>query len=308
MIIDKTDLAILRHMERSGCWFSPLPERLKINSDEIVHRIKKLEDGKVISNYKASIFIPPFLGGDWTWGCVLGTAKNREKTLEQILKKIPFISEIWLNSNIPEHLGHNFSLIFYSKDFETEVKFIQELTDVQYITAYRISNFSFPMARILSEQESQLLKAIVVYPLGTDEQLAETCHKTTAWIKAKKEKLVWNPQNVDGVIFTLPEIQYAQIENFSHCHFIVEFDTNLILLLEELKLSGYELVSHGQILPSQKLSTRQYAQLELDVWGFDDLISKKAHLDSFKEIKVLGIIFAEKMIVVSKWVTNLLQN
>lgn len=308
MIIDKIDLAILRYMERFGYLLYPLIDQLRLTSEEISDRIDKLEKNYIITNYKASIFIPPFLGGNWTWGCILATAKNRGQTIEQIVGKIPFISEIWLNSNLPENLGHNCSFIFYSKDFDAELKFIQEISDISYLMAYRISNYSFPMARIFSNEEKQLLKNIVLHPIYNNQQLAEICQKTTAWVKAKKEKLVYTPSNPEGVIFTLPEIQYSNIENFAHCHFVIECSNNLELLLEELKLSGFELVQHGKTLYGYQSNRHKYAQLEVDVWGFNDFLSKKTHLNSFKEIKILGIIFAEKMQVVSDWAVNLIQD
>lgn len=295
-------------MERSGCWLLPLTNQLNISIDDVQYRINKLEENKVIANYKATVFIPPFLGGDWVWGCILANAKHREKSIEQILNKIPFISEIWLNSNLPTHIGHNFSLIFYSKDFATELRFIKELSDISNLAAYRISNYSFPMARIFSSEEIILLKNIFLNPMLTDDDLAEVCHKTITWIRTKKEKLVWNPENPNGVIYVLPEIQYNQIENFSHCHFIIEYSGNLELLLSELKISGFDLVLHGNSLHSSDPTTQRYAQLEIEIWGFNDLVNKKAHLDSFKEIKILGIVFAEKMLVVSNWGINLLKS
>ncbi|MBS4014845.1 MAG: hypothetical protein KGZ86_00165 [Candidatus Latescibacteria bacterium] len=300
MIIDKIDLAILRHLERSGYWLPPLTEQLSITEDQIKQRLQNLEQGKIISDYRATIFIPPFLGGEWTWGCILATAQYREKTIEQILKKVTFINEIWLNSNLPSTLGHNFSLIFYSRDFDTEIKFIQEIPEISYLEAYRIASYSFPIPRIFSSEEIQLLKTIYHNPTATYANLAEKCKKNNDWIKSKIEKLTWTPQNKDGVIYILPQIDYTKIENYSHCHFIVESKTNLQLMLDELKMSGFELVV------SQRPYQNQYAQIEADIWGFGDFLTKKSHLDSFKEIKIKGIIFAEKMLVVSNWVADLL--
>jgi DNA-binding Lrp family transcriptional regulator len=300
MVIDKIDLAIIRHIERSGYWLSPLTDQLSITIDEIKQRLKKLEDNKIVSDYKATIFIPPFLGGEWTWGCILATAQHREKVINQILKKITFVNEIWLNSNLPSNLGHNFSLIFYSKDFDTEVKFIQELSEISYLEAYRISDYTFPLPRIFSSEEIILLKNIFTNPTANYEELGEKCHKHSDWIKSKHEKLTWTPQNKDGVIYVLPEINYSQIENYAHCHFIVESKTNLQLLVDELKISGFELVANQH--PHQN----QYTQIEADLWGFNDFLLKKSHLDSFSEIKIKGIIFAEKMSVVSDWGVKLL--
>ena len=302
MLIDKTDLTILRHLERAGRWLGPLPERLKISPDDIQSRIKKMETEQVISGYKATIFVPPFLGGDWVWGCVLANAVEREQIINRILQKIPFINEVWLNSNLPSHLGHNFSIVFYSKDFDTEVKFIKEISEISYLEAYRISNYTFPLARIFSSEEKLLLKTIFTNPTADTSRLAESCQKNLSWIQAKLEKLTWTPQNTDGVIVVLPEIHFRRINNFCHCHFILEFTTEPDLLFEELKTLGFDIVLNGR--PFQG----KYIQIETDIWGFNDLIAKKTFLENYKDIKIHGIIFAEEMRVISDWGVKLVDS
>jgi DNA-binding Lrp family transcriptional regulator len=302
MLIDKTDLVILRHLERAGRWLTPLSTQLKIPEEEISSRIKKLEIEGVIAGYKATIFVPPFLGGDWVWGCVLATASEREKTIERILQKIPFITEIWLNSNLPPHLGHNFSLVFYSKDFDTEVKFLKEIPEISYLEAYRISNYTFPMARIFSSEEKILIRNIFTHPTADAANLAEMCLKNLPWIQTKLEKLIWTPQNTDGVVIVLPEIHFKRIQNFCHCHFVLEISGNRDLLFDEFRTLGFDIVLDGR--PFQG----RYIQLEADIWGFNDLIAKKMFLETYKEVKIQGIIFAEEMRVVSDWGAKLISS
>lgn len=302
MIIDKTDLVILRHLERTGRWISPLPEELKISSDEIWIRIKNMEQEGVITGYKPTIFVPPFLGGDWGWGCILATATERERTIERILQRIPFVTEIWLNTNLPSHLGHNFSFIFYSKDFDTEIKFLKDMSDISYLEAYRITDFSFPMARIFSSEETLLLRTIFQNPTANADQLAEICKKNPTWVQTKQDKLIWTPQNTDGVLMVLPEIKFRQLTNFCHCHFIAEFTGKPELFFDEFKTLGYNIVLDGR--PFQG----RYLQLEVDVWGFNDFIAKKLLLENYKEIKIQGVIFSEEMRVISDWGIKLVNN
>lgn len=302
MLIDKIDLAILRHLERAGRWLGPLSEQLKIPQEQIQIRIKKMEVEQVICGYKATIFIPPFLGGDWVWGCLLANAAEREKIIARILEKIPFINEVWLNSNLPSHLGHNFSIVFYSKDFDTEVKFIKEMSEISYLEAYRISNYTFPLSRIFSSEEKLLIKAVFTNPTADADRLAEICQKNLVWVQAKLEKLTWTPQNTDGVIMVLPEIHFKRLNNFGHCHFILEFSNEPDLLFEELKTLGFDIVLNGR--PFQG----KYIQIETDIWGFNDLIAKKTFLENYKEIKIQGIIFAEEMRVVSDWGAKLVDS
>ena len=302
MLIDKKDLAILRHLERSGRWLTSLPAQLKMTDEEISIRIKKMEIEGVIAGYKTTIFIPPFLGGDWVWGCLLATAADREKTVARILQKIPFVSEIWLNSNLPSHLGHNFSIIFYSKDFDTEIKFIKEIPEISYLEAYRISSFTFPMARIFSTEEKLLLRTVFDFPTADANKLGEICQKNASWIQTKLDKLVWTPQNKDGVIMVLPEIQFKRIQNYSHCHFILEISGNKDLLFDEFKTLGFDIVLDGR--PFQG----RYIQLEADMWGFNDIVAKKTFLETYKEVKIQGIIFAEEMRVNADWGLKLLNS
>ena len=302
MIIDKADLAILRHMEYSGRWLTPLSEQLQIPFDEITARIKKIETEGVISGYKSTIFVPPFLGGDWIWGCILANAPERAKAINLILHKIPFINEIWLNSNIPLNLGHNLSAVFYSKEFDAVVKFLKELPEFSYIEAYRIANYSFPMTRIFSSEEKSLLRTLFNNPTANTQQLAEICQKNLSWVETKLDKLTWTPQNTDGVIIVLPEIHFNRIENFSHCHFVLEFNGKLDLFFDEFKALGFEIVLDGRLFQGR------YLQLEADIWGFSDLIAKKLLLENYKEINICGIIFAEEMQVVSSWSEKLVSS
>ncbi len=302
MIIDKNDLLILRHLERAGLWLNPLPEQLKLPIEEIKIRIKKLEAEQIINTYNPIIFIPPFLGGDWVWGCVFINALKRENIVSQITEKIPFVSEIWFNSSLPTQLGHNISAAFYSKDFDTGVKFIKEIPDISYLEAYRISSFNYPLARIFSTEEKQLLKAVFTNPLSNPEQISEICGKNPLWIKTKLEKLVWTPQNPDGVIMILPEVHYRRIQNFSHCHLILDSTSKVSTLFDELKTFGFDIVLNGRSFQGK------YIQIETDIWGFNDLIAKKTFLEQYEEIKIKGIIFAEEMRINSNWGLRLLED
>jgi len=302
MLVDKTDLVILRHLEHAGRWFDPLPKQLGLSLDEIMKRIKNMEDERVISDYKASIFVPPFLGGDWVWGCILANASNREKAVAYILQRIPFVSEIWYNANIPPNLGHNFSLVFYSKDFDAEIKFLKEISEITYLEAYRITDFAFPIARVFSSEENLLLKTIFTHPTADSVKLAELCLKDIKWVEAKLEKLIWTPQNSDGVISVLPEIYYKRLENFCHTHFILELNDNPELLFDEFKTLGFEIVLDGR--PFQG----RYIQLEADTWGFNDLLIKRAILEKHRETKLAGIVIAEEMRVCTDWGLKLVSN
>lgn len=302
MVIDKIDLAILRHLEHAGHWLDPLVKEHNLSIEEVKARIKNMEDEKVIMGYKASIFVPPFIGGDWVWGCVLVSAIQRDKAIERILQRIPFVTEIWYNASLPSNLGHNFSLVFYSKDFDTEIKFLKEMTEIAYLEAFRISNFSFPIARVFSSEEMLLLKTIFTHPTADASKLAELTLKNLNWIEAKLDKLIWTPQNTDGVIMVLPEIKYKNVENFCHCHFILRFSEDPNLFFDEFKTLGFQLVLDGR--PFQEV----FIQLEADIWGFSDLLMKCAILEKYKEIKIQGIVFAEEMKIISDWGQKLVSN
>ncbi|MCX7785209.1 MAG: hypothetical protein N2201_03135 [candidate division WOR-3 bacterium] len=300
MTIDRIDLAILRHLERTGYWLAPLPHQLQIDLTEIKTRIARLQTEGVISSYKATIFVPPFLGGEWVWGCVLAITNDYHKAITKITAKIPFVSEIWINTNIPSKIGHNLAVVFYSKDFVTETKFLKELPDFAYLETYRIANYTYPLPKIFSTEEKQLLKAIVQHPTAPVEELSELCKKNKNWIETKLEKLIWHSQNPEGIIMVLPEIRYHKIQNFCHCHFVLEISGKAEVVLEELKTKGFETVLENS--PFQY----NFFQVETDLWGFDDLLRKKHLLESYPEIRIQGIVIAEEMRVISDWAEKLL--
>lgn len=301
MFIDRIDLTILRHLERAGLWLSPLPQQLQIDIKEIKNRITRMETEGLIAGYKATIFVPPFLGGEWVWGCVLAITNDYNQAITKITNKIPFISEIWLNANIPTKIGHNLAIVFYSKDFITETKFLKDLPEFTYLETYRISNYNYPLPKIFSTEEKQLLKAIINHPTADAEKLSELCKKNKNWIETKLEKLIWHPQNPEGIIMVLPEIYYHKIENFCHCHFVVQISGKVEVVIAELKKYGFEVVLENK--PFQN----NFYQLETDLWGFDDLLRKKHLLESYPEIRVQGIIIAEEMRVIADWANKLLQ-
>lgn len=307
MIIDKIDLLILRYLEKNGYCLNSLAAELSIELKQIQDRLEKLKDNNVITDYRATIFVPPFLGGPWTWGCVLVNTKNRNHTLEIIQQKIPFMTEIWLNSNLPLELGHNLSFMFYSKNFNQQLQFIKEIEEITNIVAYCINEYSYPMPRIFSPEEKQLLKYIYKNPTADFVKLSEICQKNVDWIKTKCERLIWTPHNPDGVIYTIPEIQYSQIENYCHCHFLVETTENINIIMEELKASDFQLIINQTDIRRPDSKQHYFFQIETDLWGFNDYLIKKAHLDSFRELKIKGFILAEKMIIPTYWQSKLLE-
>ncbi|MCX8015082.1 MAG: hypothetical protein N2748_03605, partial [candidate division WOR-3 bacterium] len=181
-----------------------------------------------------------------------------------------------------------------------------ETAGVSYLSAYRIANYNYPLARIFTSEERQLLKIFFENPLAEFEKIAEICQKNPMWVKSKLEKLIWNPQNLDGVILVLPEIDYKRIANFAHCHFLLSREQLTLAddasSLNELKTLGFDVILDGRLISGR------YLQIETDIWGFNDLIAKKIFLENYQGLKVKGIIIAEEMRIVSDWAKKLIES
>jgi len=301
MQIDQTDLNLLRAIEWGGILAcNSAVKDLKLQNEDVQRRLKRLRSEGLLQAYRTSVFVPPFLGGDWVWGCTLIQTRKADKVAETIHQKIPFVTEILFNAGLPSDVGPNLSILFYATDFGEVQKFLGETRDIDYVEVYQISKFSFPLAKAFSSDESKLLRAIAAHPEADLAQLAKVAGQTPAWTEAKLERLVWDPNNPEGVVLVVPEIDWRKCENFIHVHFLLELSVSTESVVQELGKKGFTPVLEG------RLFRNKYLQLDADVWGFDNLRARKNELDAIKGIHLAGMLMAERNTVVTEWVTRLL--
>jgi DNA-binding Lrp family transcriptional regulator len=294
MMLDKIDLKILRYLENHGFYWPELKKEFTLEEEELKSRFKKLRDQEIICGLKPVIFIPKYLGGEWIFGCVFAYTKEITRAIDEITNRLVFATEIWINYNIPQDYGYNLTLLFYSRNFSEETKFIKEIKEILLLESPRIIKYSFPVPRVLDTDEQKGLRAILELPEGSIKEWAEYCNVNQLWLETKIAPLIKTKTNPQGIIQILPEINYYKIENFTHCHFFVECRADADFILEELKLSGFQ-----QILPLP-IKNKNILQLENDLWGFDDFFKKVDHLKSFRELILKGIVLAYQKIIIDK--------
>jgi len=306
MLIDAIDLKIIRAIENGGKIFqnhlAPFLTESNLKNEEIVTRLTRIETGQLIKDYKTTIRIPLFMGGDWTLGCALCIANNPETIINQISQKIPFVIEIMQNVSIPEGYGPNLSILFYTKDFPTSQQFLKEFDTLSYVEIYKLRDYSFPIPSPLAAREKKLLIEIYNNPTVQFQELSQLIDQDLTWVKTKVSSLVTNPENFEndlfneiGIIQILPEIDWGDCENFRHIHFLVKksscrnFPEN----------DEFQLVLSGQSFRGK------FCQIETDIWGVGQLGAKLKILQQ-SGISIQGIVLAQSNYVINHWVGNLL--
>jgi DNA-binding Lrp family transcriptional regulator len=307
MRIDQIDLKIIREVENGGRIFldkiGSALDGLNIKKDEIESRLARIESERLIQGYKVTIRIPPLLGGDWIWGCALAVISEPEKAIDQIVKNLPFVMEIMQNISVPDGIGPNLGILFYTKDFSTSAQFLRELTELNYVEFYKLREYSFPIPAPLSSGEKGLLRELYANPTASHEELSRLTNQDLVWVKEKLSRLITSPEYIVtdatddvGIMQVLPELDWRVCENFCHIHFLIEKGTEKNCL------------GHNEFQPvlTGRPFRERFCQIETDLWGFDQLGAKLKTLKQ-SNVNVKGIILAETNHVVNHWALQLLE-
>jgi len=301
VIIEKADVAALRLAEARG-WFATDGEiaRAELKPTEFSERLKKLQSLGIIRGFCTTLAVPPLLGGDWVWGAVLASARRDLGVANALAAKLPFVSEIVLNTSMPERLGPNLAMLFYSRDFGTEAQFIQGVAGLEYQEVHRIAEYSFPVAMPLSGDEKELVRHLVAHP---DSELATVAHdmkREPTWVRAKLDRLVWSEINRSGVMRSQIEVDWSAVQNFGHFHFLLDTGHRPDQLAKLVSFEGFGLVMGG--IPYRS----RYLQVEADIWGVGKLMDAVTFLDQIEGIRVAGILWNRRVVANTKWVSGLL--
>ncbi len=306
MLIDVTDLKIIRAIENGGKIFqytlAPILAEPNLKNEDIVTRLTRIETEQLIKDYKTTICVPRFMGGDWTLSCALGITNKPENTITQISKKLPFVIEIMQNVTIPQGYGPNLSVLFYTKDFPTSQQFLKEFDALSHIEIYKLREYSYPIPSPLTAEEKKLFLEIYKNPTVQFQELSQLFGQDLAWVKTKINNLLNNPENLRNDSFNeisfiqiLPEIDWNNCENFQHIHFLVEKSSCQNLPKNE----NYQLILSGQSFRDK------FCQIETDLWGASQLSTKIRVLQQ-AGVNIQGIILASSNHVINHWVENLL--
>jgi hypothetical protein len=301
MILDKSDVVALRLCEERG-WFATEGEiaRVGLAPAEYPERLRKLSALGVVRAFKTMLVVPPLLGGDWVRAVVLANAKRALGVANALASRLPFVSEIVLNSGLPEGIGPNLALLFYSRDFAHEAEFIKATPGLEYHEVCKVSEYSFPVALPLSSDEKALVRYLVEHPDSDVAGAGAGLGRNPTWVKAKLDRLLWSEVNRSGVVQVVPEVNWSQVENFGHFHFLLETGHRPDQLERLVAEEGFSVVLGGR--PYQN----RYVQVEADLWGIGKLLDSVAYLNQIAGIRVAGVLWNREAVINSKWVAGLL--
>jgi DNA-binding Lrp family transcriptional regulator len=301
MIIEKGDLAALRLAEARG-WFATEGEiaRAELGAAEYGERLKRLQSAGVIRGFKTALAVPPLLGGDWVWAAVLATARRDLGVANALAARLPFVSEIVLNASMPERLGPNLAVLFYSRDFDTEAQFIQSTAGLEYQEVHKVAEYSFPVAMPLSSDEKELVRYLIAHPDSDVAAVANGMSREAVWVRTKLDRLLWSETNRSGVLRVQLELNWSVVQNFGHFHFLLETGHRPEQLTRLVSADGFSLVMGGTPYRNR------YVQVEADVWGVGRLMDLVTFLDQIEGIRVAGVLWNRAVVVNTKWVDGLL--
>ncbi len=301
MVIEPKDIQVLRLAEIRPFYFSD--EDLTgtgVSLSEYKIRLKRLQEGGIIRSTHLTLVVPPMLGGNWVWAGVLIRTRDPYGTGQRLATRLPFVTEIVINQPLPEDLGPNLALLLYSRDLETEARFIQSLPELDQVGIFRITDFSYPLASPVSREEKKLIRFLFENPGVDVQQIASSFGRDVEWVKTKILRLLWTEENRSGVIRLQFSIDWSKAENFGHFHFLLETAYRPEQIAKLIGDEGFELVLGG------KLVNDRYLAVEADVWGIPDLSRKLDFLEKINGVRVAGVVYNREVQINSSWVANTL--
>jgi len=300
MILEKSDVAALRLAEARG-WFPNDSEvtAAGLKPADYAERLQRLCSLGIIRGFKTTLVVPPLLGGDWVWAAVLASSKRGLGLANALAAKLPFVSEIVLNASLPDKVGPNLSVLFYSRDFDKEADFIRNATGIDYHEVYRVAEYSFPVALPISKDEKELVRYLVEHPESEIADVGSGMERTATWVRAKLDRLLWSDTNRTGVLRVLPEVNWAPVENVGHFHFLLETGHRPERLGRLVAEAGLTVVFGG------KTYQNRYVQVEADVWGIGTLLDTVAFLDQIAGVRVAAVLWNREVVINAKWVPGL---
>ncbi len=300
MILEKGDVAALRLAEQRG-WFPTDAEvtAAGLKSADYAERLRRLCSLGIIRGFKTTLVVPPLLGGDWVWAAVLANAKSDLGLANALAARLPFVSEIVLNASLPEKVGPNLAVLFYSRDFDKEAEFIRNAPGIEYHEVYQVAEYSFPVAMPLSKDEKELVRYLVEHPESGIAEVGSAMERSPTWVRAKLDRLLWSDTNRTGVLRVLPELNWAPVENVGHFHFLLETGHRTDQLERLVNEAGMSVVFGG------KTYRDRFVQVEADVWGIGKLLDTVAYLDQIAGVRVAAVLWNREVLIHAKWVPGL---
>lgn len=301
MILEPNDVAAVRLAETRGRFAGEAElAQAGLTPIEFAERLARLQQGGLVRGWKTTLAVPPLLGGDWVLGVMLASQPRSLGAANALAAKLPFVSEIVLNDCLPEGAGPGLAVLFYSRDFATESRFIGNTAGLGYHEVHQLATYGFPMRAPMSDDERALLRFLSERPDSDAAAIAAGLSRDGNWVQAKLDRLLWSEFNPSGIVRVQPELDWSRADNFGHCHFLIETGHRPEALARMLDETGCRLVFGG------KRFRDRCVQVEADVWGIARLMDAAATLEAIDGVRVAGVMWNREVIVHNKWVGALL--
>ncbi len=300
VVLEPADLKALRIAEVWG-WFPEEAELSPAGLDEAEYgrRLERLLQGGLIRSFHLTLVVPPLLGGNWVMAALQVKSDDPHSLAEDIVSRLPFVTEIFINTSLPSGIGHSLALIFYSRDFKNETRFIQNFSATSEVEVFRVEEYTFPVSLPLSREERAFLQFLYQNPTLPPGEIARSFGQSVNWVKAKISRLYWSRNNPAGVFRMQPSIDWSRCANFGHFHFLLETGHKPEMLEKMIAGQGFELVFWG------RTGKRRYVEVESDVWGVADLLDRVSFLEKINGVRVAGVVHNRETIINDRWVKNI---
>ncbi len=303
MIIEPADVTTIRLAEARSYFlaqytegFTTLLENAELDWHNYQRRIHNLQKRGLIRTFRLTMVVPPLLGGNWVWAAMLAKSPNPLQHTKNLHGRLPFVTEVLINSSLPPNLGPNLGLLFYSSDLENEIRLIHSTSGLEDVEVFKIQEYSYPVALPLSRDEEALVRFLANNPQSDTSSIAGAFGQNENWIKAKLERLLWTERNRTGIIRIQAEIDWSVCANFGHFHFLLETGHRPEQIVKLVGDENFELVLAGR-----RISGR-FVGVEADVWGIADLLHRIEFLERINGIRVTGVVYHREVLINNAWV------
>lgn len=300
-ILEPVDLEILRTAEGRGCFIDDVDlGRLGLDEMEYHRRLQGLVTGGLIRSFHLTLVVPLLLGGNWVMVAVQVKTDEPRSVAQEFMSRLPFVTEIFINSSLPGGVGHDLALIFYSRDFETETRFIQNFMPPSDFEIFRVEEYTFPVSLPLSREELAFVRLLYRTPRLSREEIAQAFGQSESWVKTKVTRLLWSPSNPSGIFRIQPHIDWTACANYGHFHFLLETGHRSEMVKKLLREEGFELVRGGREVNGK------YVEVEADVWGVANLLERVRFLNRINGVRVAGVLYNQEIIINDGWVEKII--
>lgn len=307
MIIEPLDVTVVRLAEaRSYCLaqytqdFSLLLDNAGLNQEDYLRRIHHLHQTGLIRAFHLTLVVPPLLGGNWVWAAMLAKTDKPFEHAENLTSRLPFVTEILFNSCLPQNIGPNLGLLFYSRDFDNEIRFIHAISGLQDVEVFKIQEYSYPVALPLSREEQAFVRFLATNPQSDSNSIASAFGQNENWVRAKLERLLWTEKNHTGIIRIQADINWSVSINFGHFHFLLETGHRPEQIAKLIGDESFRIILSGRAIAGR------YIGVETDVWGLSDLLRRVEFLEKINGIRVAGAIYHREVLINCGWVLKII--